>query len=77
VRDWGRLPQDPGELAQRTAAALARAPRNELGGWLPHDEIDEARIVGAWTAAHAPPALELREPPSEADLGRFVSAAAR
>ena len=26
--------------------------------------IDEARIVGAWTAAHAPPALELREPPS-------------
>jgi DNA polymerase-3 subunit epsilon len=76
VSDWGRLPQNPGELAQRTAAALARAPRKELGGWLPHDEIDEARIVGAWTAAHAPPALELHEPPSETDLGRFVAAAA-
>jgi hypothetical protein len=76
VRDWGRLPRDPSELAQRTASVLSSAPRRELGGWLPADEIDEARIVGAWTAAHAPPALELREPPAEADLGRFVAAAA-
>jgi DNA polymerase-3 subunit epsilon len=76
VRDWGRLPRDPSELAQRTASVLSSAPRRELGGWLPADEIDEARIVGAWTAAHAPPALELPEPPAEADLERFVAAAA-
>jgi DNA polymerase III subunit epsilon len=76
VRDWGRLPSDPGELAQRTAAALAGAPRRELGGWLPPDEIDESRIVGAWLAAHAPPALELAEAaPSERALARFVAAA--
>jgi DNA polymerase III subunit epsilon len=76
VRDWGVLPKDPGELAQRTAAVLSGAPRRELGGWLPAEEIDEARIVGAWTAAHAPPALELDAPPGEDDLARFVAAAA-
>jgi DNA polymerase III subunit epsilon len=76
VRDWGRLPRDPGELAQRTAAMLSSAPRRELGGWLPAEEIDEARIVGAWTAAHAPPALELAAAPGEDDLRRFVAAAA-
>jgi DNA polymerase-3 subunit epsilon len=76
VRDWGFLPKDPVELAQRTASVLSGAPRRELGGWLPADEIDEARIVGAWTAAHAPPALELHAAPGEADLARFVAAAA-
>jgi DNA polymerase-3 subunit epsilon len=74
VRDWGRLPSDPGELAQRSAAALAGAPRRELGGWLPPDEIDEARIVGAWIAAHSPPAFELAgEAPSEEALLSFVA----
>jgi DNA polymerase-3 subunit epsilon len=76
VRDWGFLPKDPGELAQRTATVLSGAPRRELGGWLPADEIDEARIVGAWTAANAPPALELSADPGEEDLARFVAAAA-
>jgi DNA polymerase-3 subunit epsilon len=76
VRDWGGLPRDPGELAQRTAAVLSSAPRRELGGWLPAQEIDEARIVGAWTAAHAPPALELGDAPGEDDLVRFVAAVA-
>src|SRR4051812_39951513 len=76
VRDWGRLPRDPGELTQRTASVLSSAPRRELGGWLPAEEIDEARIVGAWTAAHAPPALELEVAPQEDDLRRFVAAAA-
>jgi DNA polymerase-3 subunit epsilon len=75
VRDWGRLPRDPGELAQRTASVLSSAPRRELGGWLPADEIDEARIVGAWTAAHAAPALELEVAPGEDALRRFVAAA--
>ena len=77
MRDWGRLPTDPGELAQRTASALHTAPRRELGGWLPADEIDEARIVGAWTAAHAPPALELEDAPGEQALARFVRAVTR
>src|SRR3954469_16093788 len=76
VRDWGALPTDPGEPAQRSPGALASAPRRELGGWLPAEEIDEARIVGAWTAAHTPPALELAEPPSAERLGRFVASAA-
>jgi len=59
VVDWGALPADPLELAARTGAALRAAPRPELGGWLPADEIAETRLVSAWIAAHAPPALEL------------------
>jgi DNA polymerase-3 subunit epsilon len=59
VVDWGALPADPGELAARSAAAVRAAPRPELGGWLPADEVAEARLVGAWLAAHDPPALEL------------------
>jgi DNA polymerase-3 subunit epsilon len=59
VVDWGALPADATELAERSAAALRRAPRPELGGWLPVDEISETRLVGAWVAAHEPPALEL------------------
>ena len=45
----------------RTAAALRAAPRPELGGWLPAEEVAETRLVGAWLAAHDPPALELDE----------------
>ena len=52
VVDWGALPDDPDELATRTADALRAAPRPELGGWLRPDEIAEARIVGLWLAAH-------------------------
>jgi DNA polymerase III subunit epsilon len=52
VVDWGPLPDDPDELAARTADALRAAPRPELGGWLRPDEIAEARIVGLWLAAH-------------------------
>ena len=52
VVDWGALPEDPDELATRTADALRAAPRPELGGWLRPDEIAEARIVGLWLAAH-------------------------
>jgi len=59
VVDWGALPADRGELLARSAAALRAAPRPELGGWLPADEVAEARLVGAWIAAHDPPALEL------------------
>jgi DNA polymerase-3 subunit epsilon len=59
VVDWGALPGDAEELIARSAAALRAAPRPELGGWLPADEVAEARLVGAWLAAHEPPALEL------------------
>lgn len=59
VVDWGALPTGPEELASRTAAALRATPRPELGGWLPADEVAESRLVGAWLAAHEPPALEL------------------
>ena len=45
----------------RTAAALRAAPRPELGGWLPAEEVAETRLVGAWLAAHDPPSLELDE----------------
>ena len=56
-----RCRRDAAELAARTAAALRAAPRPELGGWLPADEVAEMRLVGAWLAAHEPPALELDE----------------
>ena len=52
VVDWGPLPDDPAELASRTAEALRAAPRPERGGWLRPEEITEARIVGLWLAAH-------------------------
>ena len=57
IADWGPLPADPDELAARTRAALTAAPG---GGWLPAEELDEARIVGSWLAAHEDtPVLEL------------------
>jgi DNA polymerase-3 subunit epsilon len=59
VVDWGALPRDGAELEARSASALRAQPRPELGGWLPADEVAEARLVGAWLAAHEPPALEL------------------
>jgi DNA polymerase-3 subunit epsilon len=52
VVDWGPLPDDPAELASRTAEALRAAPRPERGGWLLPEEIAEARIIGLWLAAH-------------------------
>jgi DNA polymerase-3 subunit epsilon len=59
IVDWGPLPGDPAELVARTAAALRAAPRPEVGGWLPADEVAEIRLVGSWLAANEPPALEL------------------
>jgi DNA polymerase III subunit epsilon len=55
VADWGPLPRDAGQLAARSAAVLRRTP----AGWLAPEEVAEARLVGAWIAAHDPPALEL------------------
>jgi len=73
VVDWGALPRDPAELQARSAAALRAQPRRELGGWLPADEVAEARLVGAWLAAHEPPALELDARAIEGDrVARWV-----
>src|SRR5215207_9206465 len=56
VVDWGPLPpadRREQELEVRTAAALRDAPAaGGLGGWLPAEELVEARIVGAWIAGH-------------------------
>jgi DNA polymerase III subunit epsilon len=73
VADWGPLPEDPGEVAARTEVALRRAVPAGLGGWLPADELDEARIVGAWLAAHEVPALELDPPPDADRVRSFVT----
>ena len=73
VVDWGALPADDAELASRSAAALRAAPRRELGGWLPAEEVAETRLVGSWMASHAPPALELDARAIEGGrLGRWV-----
>jgi len=73
VADWGALPADPAELAERTAQALRTAPGLGLGGWLPAGELDEARIVGAWLAANEARVLELDPPPPPERLVRFVA----
>ncbi|MFL5884872.1 MAG: hypothetical protein ACJ77M_07365, partial [Thermoleophilaceae bacterium] len=60
VLDWGPLPDDLDDVAERTDSALARVrseyrrPRVATA-----DEADEVRIVGGWLAAHEPPQLEL------------------
>ena len=53
-------------------AALAAAPAAGLGGWLPADELDEARIVGSWLAGHEDArVLELDPRPDQAALAAF------
>jgi DNA polymerase-3 subunit epsilon len=52
VVDWGPKP-GRAELEARTEAALRDVPApGSLGGWLPAEELVEARIVGAWLAGH-------------------------
>jgi DNA polymerase III subunit epsilon len=72
VVDWGGLPTDREELLARSAAAVRATPRPELGGWLPAEELAEIRLVGAWTAAHEPPVLELDGDTDGATLGAFL-----
>src|SRR3954452_11322034 len=57
VADWGALPSDPEELAERTASALGAKPRRRQG--TTPEQVDEIRIVHTWIAAHDPPRLEL------------------
>jgi DNA polymerase-3 subunit epsilon len=73
VADWGPLPADPDEVAARTETALATRTAPGLGGWLPADELDEARIVGSWIAGHDEArTLELDPPPDLARLRREI-----
>ena len=72
VVDWGALPADDAELAARSAAALRAAPRRELGGWLPAEEVAETRLVGSWMAAHAAAGARARRP---RDRGRAARGA--
>jgi DNA polymerase-3 subunit epsilon len=76
VADWGPVPEDPAELASRTADALRAAPRPGPGGWLRPEEVDEARIVGLWLAAHEARVLELRPGADPGALAAWVSGAA-
>jgi len=78
VVDWARLPEDGGELGERTTEALrsvSGAPRG-LGGWLRPEDIAESRLVGAWLASHEARVLELDPETWSADrVQRFVAAA--
>jgi DNA polymerase III subunit epsilon len=77
VVDWAPLGGDEGtdraELAARTAEALRAAPRpGDLGAWLPADELDEVRLVGAWLAANPARVLELDSPAAAERVEGFV-----
>jgi DNA polymerase-3 subunit epsilon len=77
--DFGELPEDPAERADRTARALARGGRvGEVGAHVPPDEIDELRIVGTYLASHPDLpqlALDPSRPPGRDALAAFVRAA--
>ena len=74
----GRSRDDPGGVAERTAAALRKGGRaGELGAHVPPDEIDEVRIVATYLASHPKLAvLALEPPPSAEALERFVGGSA-
>jgi DNA polymerase-3 subunit epsilon len=50
------------DASERCSAALRQVPREgDLGGWLPAEEVDEVRLVGAYIAAHDVEVTELGE----------------
>ena len=75
VVDWGALPEDPSEVVTRTGDALRAAGPPAPGGWLPADEVDEARLVGAWLAANEASVLELEPRPAAGEVEAFVARA--
>jgi DNA polymerase III subunit epsilon len=77
VVDWGPRPAAAGELLGRTRAALTATPAPGLGGWLPAEELGEARIVGAWLAGHDEArVMELDPEPPPDRVARFAGVAA-
>lgn len=75
--DWGPMPEDAGELAERTATALARGGRGgEIGAHVPPDEVDEVRLVRSYLASHPGLAqIALDPPPTPSELFAFWAAA--
>ena len=70
-RRLGAAPRRRGRGRRPHQVALAGAPATGLGGWLPADELDEARIVGSWLAGHEDArVLELDPPPGSGGAGR-------
>jgi DNA polymerase-3 subunit epsilon len=52
------------DASERCAAAVRSAPREgDLGGWLPAEEVDEVRLVGAYIGAHEVETIELPADP--------------
>jgi DNA polymerase-3 subunit epsilon len=72
--DWGALPDDQGDLAERTARALSRGGRpGEVGAHVPPEEIDEVRLVRTYLASHPGlPQLVLEPHPTLQELWAFV-----
>ena len=50
--DWGPTPEDNDDLERRTALAMRRGGRVELGAHIPPDEIDELRILATYLDSH-------------------------
>ena len=75
--DWGPLGEcDVDQIEARTAAAVARSGRIEIGAHVPPGEIDELRILGSWLASHPDaPQLALRPAPDDGALREFLARA--
>ena len=75
--DWGPLGGcEFDQIEARTAAAVARSGRIEIGAHVPTDEIDELRILGSWLASHPDaPQLALRPAPDAGALREFLARA--
>ncbi|HWV87998.1 MAG TPA: exonuclease domain-containing protein [Capillimicrobium sp.] len=72
VADWGPT-TEAGDLDERTRAALRGWDPRRPATHVPADEVDEVRIVAAWVAANAPPALSLDPRPDAARLAAFAA----
>ena len=75
VVDWGAGGRLAAGAALGARASARRPRRGKLGGWLPADAVAEARLVGAWIAANAPPTLELGARTGEAAHTAFLARA--
>jgi DNA polymerase-3 subunit epsilon len=74
-RVFDTLTLPAGDLAERCAAAVRAAPSSrDLGGWLPADEIDEVRLVGAYVARMECAVLELPADDVEGWVARVTAA---